>query len=79
VSSEVTNQKIHIIREVVADRESDNMVVTTLVDMFNVRKAISKDKLVILVGSMSNEVLIQLSCDRYNSHFWTIKTENHIT
>jgi hypothetical protein len=78
-SSEVTNQKIHIIREVVADGESDNMVVTTLADLFNVGKAISKDKSAMLVGSMSDEALIQLSHDRYNSHFRTAKTENHVT
>ena len=78
-SSEVTNQKIHIIGEVVADGESDNIVVTTLAEMFNVGKATSKNKSALLVGSMSDEALIQLSHDRYNSRFGAVNTDSHVT
>ena len=78
-SSEITSQKIHIVGEVVADGESDNMVVTTLAELFNVGKATATEKSAILVGSMSDEALIQLSHDRYNSRVGTVNTESHVT
>lgn len=68
-SDQVTKQKIHIIGEAVADGESDHMVVTTLADIFNVGKTICKDRSAMLVGSMSDEALMQLSRDRYSSRF----------
>lgn len=77
-SSEVTNQKIHIVGEVVADGDSDQVVVTTLADMFNVGKAISKNRSALLVGSMSDETLVQLSHDRYNSRFGTANADDHV-
>jgi hypothetical protein len=68
-STEVSNQKIHIIGEATAEGDSDHMVVTTLADMFKVGKTISKNRSALLVGSMSDEALMQLSHDRYNSRF----------
>lgn len=68
-SSEVTSQKIHIIGEVVADGDSDQVVVTTLADLFNVGKATSTNRSALLVGSMSDEALMKLSGDRYSSRF----------
>jgi len=78
-SSEVNNQKIHIIGEVIADGESDSIVVTTLAEMFNVGKATSTNNSAILVGSMSDEALIKLSQDRYNSRFGTANTDSRVT
>ena len=78
-SSEVANQKIHIIGEVVADGDSDHVVVTTLADMFSVGKSISKNKSALLVGSMSDEALMQLSHDRYNSRFGVASSETQVT
>ena len=78
-SSEVNNQKIHIIGEVVADGESDHVVVTTLADMFNVGKTMSKNKSALLVGSMSDDALIKLSHDRYNSRFGTANFNDQVT
>lgn len=75
-SSEVTSQKIHIIGEAVADGESDHMVVTTLADIFNVGKTMSTNRSSLLVGSMSDDALVQLSHDRY-SRFGTLTTTNH--
>lgn len=77
-SSEVTSQKIHIVGEVVADGESDTMVVTSLAELFNIGKAIATDRSAILVGSMSDEALIQLSHDRYNSRFGTVNTDGEV-
>lgn len=78
-SHEVTNQKIHIIGEVIAEGDSDQVVVTTLADMFNVGKAISRNRSALLVGSMSDEALMQLSHDRYNSRFGTANTDDRVT
>ncbi|KAJ3499709.1 hypothetical protein NLG97_g104 [Lecanicillium saksenae] len=75
-SHEVTSQKIHIIGEVVADGDSDHVVVTTLADMFNVGKTMSKNRSALLVGSMSDDALVQLSHDRYNSRFGAVMSTN---
>ena len=73
-SDQVTKQKIHIIGEAVADEESDHMVVTTLADVFNVGKTLCKNRSAMLVGSMSDEALMQLSRDRYSSRFGAATT-----
>ena len=75
-SSEVTSQKIHIIGEVVADGDSDHVVVTTLADLFNVGKTTSKNRSALLVGSMSDDTLVQLSHDRYNSRFGAMSSSS---
>lgn len=76
-SSEVSSQKIHIIGEVVADGESDHVVVTTLADIFNVGKTTSKNRSALLVGSMSDDALVKVSRDRYNSRFGAVTSSNH--
>lgn len=68
-SSEVNNQKIHIIGEVFSDGDSDQVIVTTLADVFNVGKATSTNRSALLVGSMSDEALMKISGDRYSSRF----------
>lgn len=75
-SSEVTSQKIHIIGEVVANGDSDHVVVTTLADLFNVGKTTSKNRSALLVGSMSDDALVQISHDRYNSRFGAMASSN---
>ena len=78
-STEVSNQKIHISGEATADGDSDHMVVTTLADMFKVGKTISKNRSAMLVGSMSDEALMKLSHDRYNSRFGTADMNDRST
>lgn len=78
-SSEVTSQKIHIIGEVVADGDSDHVVVTTLADIFNVGKTTSKNRSALLVGSMSDDALVQLSRDRYNSRFGAVTSSTQLS
>ncbi|KAM0271971.1 hypothetical protein ACHAQH_008857 [Verticillium albo-atrum] len=68
-SGEVSRQRIHTIGEVVADGDSDQVVVTTLADVFDVKKALSKGRSAQLIGSMTDESLRQLSQDRYGSRF----------
>ncbi|KAJ6784626.1 hypothetical protein PWT90_04482 [Aphanocladium album] len=62
--------------EVVADGDSDHVVVTTLADIFNVGKTMSKNRSALLVGSMSDDALVQLSHDRYNSRFGAVTSSN---
>ncbi|KAK4089230.1 hypothetical protein Purlil1_6219 [Purpureocillium lilacinum] len=68
-SSQVSQQKIHIIGEVIADGDSDQVVVTTLADLFDVKKATSKGRSAQLIGSTADDTLRQLSENRYSSRF----------
>jgi hypothetical protein len=76
-SNEVSSQKIHIIGDAVAEGDSDHIVVTTLADLFKVGNTTSKNRSALLVGSMSDETLMQVSNGRYNSRFGNASTINH--
>lgn len=78
-SNEVSNKKIHIIGDVTADGDSDHMVVTTLADMFNVGDARATNGSALLVGSMSDETLQQISRDRYSSRFGSAQTHDLVS
>lgn len=71
VASEVSRQKTYRIGEVIADGDSDQVVVTTLADLFDVNKALSKGNSAQLVGSMTDESLRHLAEKRYDSRFGT--------
>lgn len=68
-SNQVSSQKIHIIGEVVAEEDCDQVVVTTLADLFNVGLVKAKNRSMQLVGSMPVEALREISKDRYGSRF----------
>jgi hypothetical protein len=68
-SNQVSSQKIHIIGEVIADEDCDQVVVTTLADLFNVGKVKAMSRSAQLVGSMQADVLRDISKDRYGSRF----------
>ncbi|KAL4983026.1 hypothetical protein BDW68DRAFT_43270 [Aspergillus falconensis] len=69
VASEVSAQKIFKVGEVVAEGESDQVVVTTLADLFDVSKAFSSGNSAQLVGSMAAQELHHLVERRYSSRF----------
>ncbi|KUL81713.1 hypothetical protein ZTR_09517 [Talaromyces verruculosus] len=71
-ASEISRQKIYRVGEVIADGESDQVVVTTLADLFDVRKASSKGNSAQLVGSMTSEDLRHLTEERYKSRFGSL-------
>lgn len=71
MGNEVSSQKIFRVGEVVADGESDQVVVTTLADLFDVKKALSTGNSAQLVGSMEGDNLQHLVTERYNSRFGT--------
>jgi len=69
VASEISRQKVYRIGEVVADGDSDQVVVTTLADLFDIKKALSRNNSAQLVGSMTAESLRHLIDERYHSRF----------
>jgi hypothetical protein len=68
-SDQLSSQKIHIIGEVIAEEDCDQVVVTTLADLFNVGKVKAMSRSAQLVGSMQADVLRDISKDRYGSRF----------
>lgn len=68
VASEVSHQKIYRVGEVTADGDSDQVVVNTMSDLFDVKKAQSKGNAAQLVGSMTGESLQHLAKERYNTN-----------
>ncbi|PGG96336.1 hypothetical protein GX51_07866 [Blastomyces parvus] len=72
VASEVSRQKIYRIGEVIADGDSDQVVVTTLADLFDIKRALSKGNSAQLVGSMTEEALQHLADRRYSSRFGAV-------
>lgn len=72
VASEVSRQKIHRIGEAVAEDESDQVVVTTLADLFDVRKALSRGHSAQLVATLTPENFDLVIEKRYNSRFGAV-------
>lgn len=78
LASEVSHQKIYRIGEVIADGESDQVVVTTLADLFDVKKAVSTGNSAQLVGSMTAESLRDLTDKRYSSRFGAVPATDSV-
>lgn len=76
MANEISRQKVYRIGEVVADGDSDQVVVTTLADLFDIGKAISKDSSAQLLGSMSADSLRHLADQRYSSRFGAVVTNS---
>ncbi|KAH7014492.1 uncharacterized protein B0I36DRAFT_299420 [Microdochium trichocladiopsis] len=74
LASSLSSQKIHVVGEVVADEDCDQVVVTTLADLWNVKKVMAGRNSAQLVGSMDDASLQKLSGDRYNSRFGAVPT-----
>ncbi|EXA30552.1 hypothetical protein FOVG_18081 [Fusarium oxysporum f. sp. pisi HDV247] len=73
-SDQVANQKVYTVGEMVADGDSDQVVITTLADLFDVRKASSTNRSAQWIGSLSDETARQVSKDRYSSRFGAVAT-----
>jgi Fungal N-terminal domain of STAND proteins len=72
VSNQVADRKIHTFGEIIAEGDSDQMVITTLADLFDVKKAWSKTNSSQMIGSTTEEALIKISADRYKSRFGAV-------
>lgn len=77
VASEASRQKTYRIGEVVANGDSDQVVVNTLADLFDIKKAQSTDNSAQLVGSMTEEALRHLTEKRYNSRFGALDSDSN--
>ena len=69
MADKMSRQKEFRIGEVIAEGDSDQVVTTTLADLFDIGKALSKDHSAQLVGSMTGESLSHLTEHRYRSRF----------
>lgn len=69
MAGEVYHQKIHTIGEAVAEDNSDQVVVTTLADLFDVKKAFSKGHSAQLVATLTPENFEHVISERYQSRF----------
>ena len=71
-AQDVSYRKMHTFGEITADDDSYGVVVTTLADLFDVKKVTSKKGSSLFVGSFSDAALMQLSADhregRYAAH-----------
>ncbi|OGM47844.1 hypothetical protein ABOM_003287 [Aspergillus bombycis] len=77
VASELSSQKIYRVGEAVADGDSDQVVVTTLADLFDVKKALSTGNSAQLVGSMTDDSLRYVTEKRYGSRFGAVAGGPH--
>jgi hypothetical protein len=78
VASEISHQKIYRIGEVIADGDSDQVVVTTLADLFDVKKALSKGNSAQLIGSMTDDALRDMAKLRYSSRFGAVAASDSV-
>lgn len=62
----------------IADGDSDQVVVTTLADLFDVKKAVSKGNSAQLIGSMTEEALRHLTDKRYSSRFGAVGASDSV-
>ncbi|KAF7920156.1 uncharacterized protein EAE97_011497 [Botrytis byssoidea] len=68
-TNQVSAQKIHVIGEVVADGDCDQVVVTAIADLFHVGAVKAQGRSMQMVGSMPADTLREMSKDRYSSRF----------
>lgn len=78
-ASEASSQKVYTVGEAIADTDSDQVVANTLAELFDVRRAVSKNRSAQLVGSMSGAELRYLTEKRYESRFGSFAPENITT
>lgn len=70
-ADKVFHPKIYRVEEVIVNGDSDQVVVTTSADLFEVKKALCKDRSAQLLGSMTAQALQHLAEKRYTSRFST--------
>lgn len=71
---QASRQKVHRIGEVIADGKSDQVVMTTWAELFEVQKAVSKDESMQLVGSLTSDDYRHTIEKRYGSK-WAVPAE----
>lgn len=74
-SEQVAHQKVYTVGEMIADGDSDQVVITTLADLFDVKKASSTNRSAQWIGCLSDETARQVSKDRYSSRFGAVAAD----
>lgn len=69
VASEMSHEKVHRVGEALAEDNSDQVVVTTLADLFEVQKAVSRGHSAQLVATLTPENFETVVQRRYSSRF----------
>ena len=72
VASEISHQKIHRVGEAIVEEDSDQVVVTTLADLFDVKKALSRGRSAQLVATLTPANFEYVVEKRYNSRFGAV-------
>jgi len=65
-SEQVSFRKVHTFGEIVSERDSGQVVVTTLADVFDVKKVLAGQSSTQFVGSMADETLVKISAQFRN-------------
>ena len=68
-SEQVSSHKIYTVGEVIADDDTDQVVLNTLSDLFDVRKVLAKSRSAQLVTSTTDETAQLIVLERYKSRF----------
>lgn len=69
VADEISRQKIYRVGEAIADGDNDQVLVTTLAELYDIQKALSRDSSAQLLGLMTSEDLRHQTELRYSSRF----------
>jgi hypothetical protein len=78
-ATKVSHQKIYRVGEAIADENSDHVLVTTLADLFDVKKASSTGNSALLIASMTDESLRHTMEHRYKSRFGAVSGTSDYT
>lgn len=78
VSNQMGHKKIHTFGETIAVNNSELMVVTTVAEWFDYKKAVSKDHSMHMGGTTTGGVLTKVSKHRYASRFGVVTPEGRI-
>ncbi|KAH6885016.1 hypothetical protein B0T10DRAFT_409470 [Thelonectria olida] len=73
-SDQVAHRKVYTIGEATVDGDSDQVLITSLSDLFNVRKASSTNRSAQWLGFVTDETAQRVSADRYSSRFGALAT-----
>jgi hypothetical protein len=76
VASEISRQKVYRVGEVIAGEDSDQVVANTLSDLFDVKRAVAKDRAAQLITSTTDESLRHIATARYGSRFGAVTSDS---
>ncbi|KAK3669798.1 hypothetical protein LTR78_010315 [Recurvomyces mirabilis] len=76
MANDISRQRVYKVGEAVADGDSDQVLVTTMADLFDIGKAVSRENSAQLLGFMSSDDLRHIVHKRYASRFGTVASQS---